>query len=192
MTMPTTPTPLSFPTRGQWRSWLRKNHAKSSGAWVQLYKKHMNRGLAYADAVEEALCFGWVDGQLRRIDGRRHMLRFTPRRPNSIWARSNITRVKKLMKAKKMTAAGLKLFRTARRERNTAPDASVPRSLSLPHDLRQALVERRIAWQHWQNRPPSARRIAIWWVRSAKKPETRRRRVRNIVSNAARYAKAHY
>ncbi len=186
------PKPRSFPTRLAWRRWLRRHHAKGSGVWVQLYKKHVNRGLQYPEAVEEALCFGWVDGQLRRLDDRRHMLRFTPRRPNSVWAPSNIARVRKLSKAKRMTAAGLKVFRSAKLERQTAPDASVARSLILPPDLRRALRGRRLAWQHWQNRPPSARRIAIWWVRSAKQPATRLRRIRNIVSNAARYAKAHY
>lgn len=182
----------SFRTRDQWRLWLRKNHAKNNGIWLQLNKKHVQRGLQYAEAVEEALCYGWIDGQLRRIDDQQHMLRFSPRRPNSVWAPSNIARVKRLIAAKKMTAAGLKLFKLAKFEKQTAPIASTPKSLSLPTDLKLALMKNRLAWKHWQTRPPSAKRIAIWWVRSAKHSETRLRRIKNIVSNTARYEKAHY
>lgn len=187
-----TTTPRSFSNRSTWRAWLRKNHATSSGIWVRCYRKHIQRGLKYADAVEEALCFGWIDGQLRRLDGQRFALRFSPRKSGSVWAPSNIIRVKKLITAEKMTAAGLKKFRSATLEQRTAPDASSARSLTLPSDLKRALLQRPVAWKHFQNRPPSSRRIAIWWVRTAKKVETRQRRIGNIVSNAARYAKPHY
>lgn len=184
--------PISFSNRGQWRSWLTKNHAKNKGVWVRFYKKFVQRGLKYTDAVEEALCFGWIDGQLRRIDDRRHMIRFSPRQPNSVWARSNIARVKKLIKVKRMTPAGLKLFKSAKLEQQTAPDASMPKSLMIPPDLKQALLKRPISWKHFQGYPPSNRRLAIWWVRTAKKPETRMRRIRNIVANAAKFARPQY
>lgn len=186
------PVTISFSTRNQWRLWLKKNHASNKGVWVQLYKKHIQRGLQYSDAVEEALCFGWIDGQLKRIDNRQHKIRFTPRNKNSVWAPSNITRVKKMIKEKKMTPAGLNLFRSANLEQQTAPTTSNTRSLVLPPDLKRALMRQRVAWQHWQNRPPSGRRIAIWWVRTAIQPETRLRRIQNIVRNTARYAKPHY
>lgn len=190
--MPKLPKPLSFQTPSQWRLWLKKNHAKSNDVWLRLNKKHIRRGLQYTDAVEEALCFGWIDGQLRRLNDQQHVIRFSPRRPNSVWAPSNIIRVKKMIKSKKMTAAGLKLFKVAKLEQKTAPAVTAPKSLTLPSDLKQALMDNHRAWKHWQNRPPSAKRIAIWWVRNAKQPETRQRRLKNIVSNTARYAKAHY
>jgi uncharacterized protein YdeI (YjbR/CyaY-like superfamily) len=184
--------PISFAIRNQWRAWLRVHYKTSPGVWLKLYKKHVSRGLQYAEAVEEALCYGWIDGQLRRIDETQHMLRFSPRRQHSVWAPSNIARVKKLIREKKMTPAGLKLFRSAKLVVQTAPDSTKPRSLVLPPDLKRALMKNKIAWQHWQNRPPSAKRIAIWWVRTAKQPATRLRRIKNIVSNTAKYARAHY
>lgn len=182
--------PRFFPSRIAWRAWLKKNHASKSEQWVLFYKKHVGKGMQYPEAVEEALCFGWVDGQLRSIDDQTHMLRFTPRRSGSVWATSNIARVKRLIKEKKMTPAGLKVF--APTKQNTAPVASTPKSLNLPPDLSRGLRARVTAWKNWQTYPPSFRRLAIWWVRSAKKPETRVRRIRKVVANAAKHPKPQY
>lgn len=181
-----------FASRAPWRAWLKKHHASSTGVWVRLNKKHVGQGLQYAEAVEEALCFGWIDGQLRRIDDRSHMVRFTPRRAGSIWAPSNIARMKRLIKEGRMTPAGRRVFKPAEVKRRTAPTAAAPTSLRLPPDLAKALRKSPKARKHFLNYPPSHRRIAIWWVRSAKHPETRERRIRNIVQNAAAHSRAGY
>ena len=156
------------------------------------YKKHLSRGLTYPDAVEEALCFGWIDGQLRRIDDTRHILRFTPRRAGSVWAPSNVARVKKLIKEKKMTPAGLTVFRASKTAKNPAPKAKTKARIVLPSELRRALMANRKAWMHFQNYPKSFRRTAIWWVSSAKQKETQSRRILKVVQNAAAHAKPHY
>lgn len=183
-----------FTTRSAWRNWLRRHHSIEKESWLVLYKKHVRPAtLTYEDAVEEALCFGWIDGQLRRIDDRKHMLRFSPRRPGSTWAPSNITRVRKLIRERKMTKTGLRLFKTAKLEQQTAPTVRTTtretKRIVVPSDLRKALQARPIALRHFLSYPPSFRLLAIRWVQNAKKPETRQRRIRNVVRNAATHAR---
>lgn len=181
-------------TPSAWRAWLRKNHTRKKEVWVVFYKKHTGRkALAYVDAVEEALCYGWIDGQLRRIDDEKHMLRFSPRRPGSVWAPSNIKRVRKLIRERRMTAAGLKLFRAAKLETRTALTVKTVmkkyKRIVVPPDLRRALASKPIALKHFLGYPPSFRLLAIHWVRNAKKLETRQRRIKNVVSNASKYSR---
>ena len=105
MTKPTNP--LEFEDRCQWRTWLKKNHSIETEAWLILYKKkYQDQGLTLDEAVEEALCFGWIDSTLRSLDEKRYALRYSPRKQNSIWSMSNIQRVEKLIAEGKMTAAG--------------------------------------------------------------------------------------
>lgn len=99
---------IYFKDRSAFRKWLEKNFDKKPCLWLGFFKKHLARGLTYNDAVEEALCFGWIDGILKRIDDKKHVIRFSPRRENSVWASSNIARVKKMIKEGKMTEAGEK------------------------------------------------------------------------------------
>ena len=125
--------PTIFNSRNEWRAWLRKHHKSKKEIWLIFYKKHLNKkSLAYTDAVEEALCFGWIDGQLRRIDSARHMIRFSPRRPGSIWAPSNIKRVRKMIREKKMTKNGLTLFKQADLRAQTAPTVAAARKKLKP------------------------------------------------------------
>ncbi len=190
--------PTIFNSRDEWRAWLRKNHKTEKEIWLIFYKKHLNKkSLAYADAVEEALCFGWIDGQLRGIDSARHMIRFSPRRPGSIWAPSNIKRVKKMIREKKMTKAGLTLFEQADLKAQTAPTVAAAtrkksKRIVVPPDLQKALAARPKALEHFTNYPPSFRLIAVRWILTAKHKETRLRRIRDIVSNAAKHARPAY
>lgn len=185
--------PLHFANRAAWRTWLRAHHRRNGGVWVLLYKKQVGRGMTYEAAVQEALCFGWIDGQLRRIDDRCHMLRFSARRKGSVWAPSNIARVKQLIREKKMTTAGLAVFRSARRQKQRiVPTAASQPRIILPTDLRKMFVANRRAWMHFQNYPKSFRRTAIFWVTGAKQKKTRKRRIRAVVANAARYVSPHY
>jgi len=105
---------LYFKHRGEWRAWLRRNSGKAKEVWLLFYKKKAGKPcIGYDDAVEEALCFGWVDSMVKRIDETRYAQRFTPRKPESMWSASNIHRVRKLIAKRKMTAAGLQAFRSA-------------------------------------------------------------------------------
>jgi uncharacterized protein YdeI (YjbR/CyaY-like superfamily) len=166
-------------TRQAWRAWLRKNHAKKQEAWVVFYKKHMGKkGPSYQDILEEALCFGWIDGPLKRIDGEKHMIKFTPRRPRSVWAESNINRVKRMVAEGKMTLAGLKAF-----EGHEA--RAVPKHIEMPPDLEKALRGNSRARENFQKWPPSNRKHFFWWIMSAKRPETRERRISEVVKRAA-------
>lgn len=184
----------AFRDRQAWRAWLNKNHENKKEIWLLFYKKYLGiKSLAYADAVEEALCFGWIDGVLKRIDNEKHKIRFSPRRPGSVWAPSNITRVRKMIREKKMTEAGLKLFKTAKLETQTAPTVKTvlkkSKRIIIPPDLRQALAAKPKALEHFTNYPPSFRLLAINWVKTAKHEQTRRRRIGDIAANAAKHAK---
>lgn len=187
----------TFRNRQVWRAWLNKNHGKKKEVWLVFYKKHTEKkSLAYTDAVEEALCFGWIDGMLKRIDERRHMIRFSPRRPGSIWAPSNVARVRKMIREKKITEAGLRLYKSAKLETQTAPTIKTKlkksKRIIIPPDLRQALAKNPKALANFKSYPPSFRLLAIHWVRSAKKSETRQRRIRDIAANAAKHEKPTY
>lgn len=187
----------TFRNRQAWRGWLNKNHSKKKEIWLVFYKKHTSKkSLAYTDAVEEALCFGWIDGMLKRIDSERHKIRFSPRRPGSLWAPSNIARVRKMIRAKKMIEAGLKLYRTAKLETQTAPTVKTvlkkSKQIVVPPDLRQALAKNPKALANFKSYPPSFRLLAINWVKTAKHEQTRQRRIRDIATNAAKHAKPAY
>lgn len=184
----------TFRNRQAWRAWLMKYHEKKKEIWLVFYKKHTNKkSLVYTDAVEEALCFGWIDGLLKRIDNEKHKIRFSPRRPGSVWAPSNIARVRKMIREKKMTEAGLTLFKSAKLETQTAPTVKTvlkkSKRIIIPPDLRQALAAKPKALEHFTNYPPSFRLLAINWVKTAKHEQTRRRRIRDVVANAAKHAK---
>ena len=171
--------PLLFRTRQAWRSWLGKNHAKKREAWVVFYKKHVKKkGVTYLDVLEEALCFGWIDGPLKRIDGEKHAIKFTPRRKRSVWAESNIERAKRMIKLGKMTSAGLEAFKGHEAR-------AVPKIIVMPEDLEKALNANPHAWENFQRFPPSHRKHFFWWILSSKKPETRERRISEVVKRAA-------
>ena len=172
---------LYVKNRVEWRSWLRKNANGSDEVWLLYYKKESGKPrIAYDDAVEEALCFGWIDSTVRRIDEARYAQRFTPRKPQSRWSPSNIQRAKKLIAEGKMTPAGLQAF--SPRVRRETP----PMPTRLPKDLARQFRMQSEAWEHFQHFPPGYRRITIGWVASAKKEETRLKRLHQLIESSAR------
>ena len=124
-----------FKSRKEWRKWLEKNHDKKKEIWLIYYKKHTGKPtIPYDDAVEEALCFGWIDSTLKRIDDKKHAQRYTPRRPRSIWSNPNIKRAEKMIKQGKMKPAGMKLYK------KKTPELEVDMELiKMPPDLKKAL-----------------------------------------------------
>ncbi len=161
-------------TRDAWRRWLAKNHASSDGVWLVYFKKASGKPrIEYGEAVEEALCFGWVDSKGETIDDERAMLKFTPRNPKSAWSKPNKERVARLMEEGKMTEAGLAAIATAKRNGTwTALDAV--EALKVPPDLAKALAANKKAKGYFDAFSPSSRKIILWWIESAsaKKPET--------------------
>ncbi len=172
-----------FKDLDQWRAWLKENHATEKEAWLIFYKKHVNKpGLTYVEALEEALCFGWIDGILKRIDGQKHMIRFSPRRKNSIWSQQNKKRVAKLTKEGRMTEVGLARVKEAKA--NGQWDKATLREdiTRVPVELAEALARNEPARQNFEALAPSYRKQFLYWVSMAKGRETRARRVAETVA----------
>lgn len=177
--------PFFAEERGTWRAWLERNGTGSREVWVLFYKRHTGRPcLSYEAAVEEALCFGWIDGKLRRIDDEKHVIRFSPRKPRSVWSESNKRRVQEMIRQGKMTEAGMALVR-AGKESGAWDRASEPTPDAPPDDLAAALARNRRARRRFEAMAPSHRRSYIGWVVQAKRAETRARRIREVVRRAA-------
>jgi uncharacterized protein YdeI (YjbR/CyaY-like superfamily) len=154
--------------------------------YVGYWKKATGKpSLTWSEAVGQALCFGWIDGRLNSIDSERHMQRFTPRRPNSNWSKVNIEKVVKLKEAGLMRPAGLKAFEARRQDRSGVYAFEQRKDAKLPKDYEKRLRANPAAWEYWQDRPPSYRKTATHWVVSAKKEETRERRLEQLIECSA-------
>jgi len=164
-------------SRIEWRAWLEKNHLRNKGIWLVTYKKHWGeKHVPYEDVVEEALCFGWVDSLGRKLDDERSMLWMAPRRPGSKWSKPNKLRIAKLTAAGSMAPAGLAKVDAAKR--NGAWNAlDAVEALEIPPDLAEALDGYPAARGNFDAFPRSVRRGTLEWIASAKKTETRARRV---------------
>jgi uncharacterized protein YdeI (YjbR/CyaY-like superfamily) len=171
--------------RAEWRRWLERHHATSGRVWLVMRKKDSRApGVTYEEAIEEALCFGWVDGQAKRLDGERSGLSFSPRRSTSGWAATNKRRVEQLIASGRMTEAGLAAVERAKANGSwSALDAS--EALIVPEDLAASLRANPAAERHFEAFPPSARKMALAWIYAAKRPETRAKRVAETVRLAA-------
>jgi uncharacterized protein YdeI (YjbR/CyaY-like superfamily) len=170
---------LEFRTRAQWRKWLAAHHHDSAGVWLVFLKGDgARRCVSYEDAVREALCFGWIDSLLKRLDDKRYVRKFTPRRPGSGWSDSNRRRWAELDAAGLLAAAG----------RAAAPTdkASTPPPIpEMVDDLATALREHPAARRAFEALPPSQRRRYAAWIHLARRPETRERRVREAIAMLA-------
>jgi uncharacterized protein YdeI (YjbR/CyaY-like superfamily) len=171
--------------RKSWRQWLLKNHASSPGIWMIYYKKQSGqRKLHYGEAVEEALCFGWIDSLPRKLDKQRAMLKFTPRRTKSAWSQLNKTRIEKLIKDGLMTTAGLAKIEQAKKDGSwdklTSSDLHIDGN-SLPPELLKALSKNKKALENFKSFPPGYRSQFLFWIDSAKRPETKEARIQQTV-----------
>jgi uncharacterized protein YdeI (YjbR/CyaY-like superfamily) len=174
-----------FKTRGEWRKWLEENGSSSDGLWMINYKMHTGRKcIPYVEAVEEALCFGWIDGKIRRINDEYFIRLFTPRRTGSRWSKYNIERIEKMIKEGRVKKAGLDAYNEIFRKPELAYDNRTSGDQEIPEDLLSALKENKSALSNFMNFPPSARRLYIGWLNSAKKAETRPGRIMKIVDAA--------
>jgi uncharacterized protein YdeI (YjbR/CyaY-like superfamily) len=173
---------LYFTERKEWRKWLEKNHSTCEEVWLRYYKKPSGKPrIPYADAVEEALCFGWIDGKIKRINEDYFIQRFSPRRQGSRWSKYNIDRIEKLKKAGLMKLSGLKAFAEALEKPGLIYEDRRDGIPIEPDDLLAALQKNKTAIRNFNNFTLSSRRMFIEWLNSARKPETRIRRIKKIV-----------
>lgn len=177
-------------TRDEWRAWLEKNHTRTEGVWLVTYKKASGKPrVGYEEAVEEALCFGWIDSKANKLDDERSMLWMSPRKPRTGWARTNKERIERLIASGRMTAAGLAKIQAAKQDGSwNALDAA--EALEIPPDLEKALAEHGAARQNFEAFPPSTKKGILTWIGTAKKPETRAKRVEETARLAAENIRA--
>jgi uncharacterized protein YdeI (YjbR/CyaY-like superfamily) len=173
---------LYFQTRKEWRDWLERNSSAAEEAWLIYYKKESGKPrIPYADAVEEALCFGWIDGKIKSISKDYYIQRFTPRRPGSRWSKYNIERVRRLIKEGLMKPEGMAAFSEVLSKPHLAYENRSDGEPEIPEDLLKALKKNKKALNYFTGFPASARRIYIAWMKDARRPETRERRIAKIV-----------
>ncbi len=174
---------LAPPTRAAWRAWLAEHHADSPGVWLIIRKKNSPQpGVTYEEAVEEALCFGWIDSKTITLDATRFKQVFTPRKPRGTWAKSNKERVARLIEQGLMTPAGLAAIELA--VANGAWTALDAGDEQIPDDFANALAANPAAALHWHGFSASVRKGILYWIASAKRPETRARRIARTVELA--------
>lgn len=168
---------LELGSRRAWRQWLKQHHTSSSGVWLVYFKEHTGiPSIPYDESVREALCFGWVDSLIRRIDDDRYARKFTPRKPGSAWSASNRKRWAELQADGSLAPAGRAAAPTG------APDATPPEVPELPDYIARALRRNRRAWSAFQGLSPRERTRYIAWIHLAKRPETKERRIRESVA----------
>jgi uncharacterized protein YdeI (YjbR/CyaY-like superfamily) len=179
-------TPKAFRTPSAFRAWLEKHHATASELEVRIFKVHAaHRGLTYAQALDEALCFGWIDGVIHTLDEDSFRQRFTPRKARSTWSRRNLVHVERLKKAGRMAPAGLAAYEARDQLQTPAAWFDEERPELSPQSL-QVFRANEKAWAYFQAQAPSYRHMTSHWVMSAKKEETRARRLGILIDCCAR------
>lgn len=177
--------PIIFKDRTTWRSWLEGNHSDRDEVWVFHFKKGSSKkGLTHEEAVEEALCFGWIDSRLVRVDEEKYALRYTPRKPDSVWSKINKEKADRMIRAGKMTSAGLAKIEEAKRSGSWQKAYTNIKRDRIPTDLKKALQMDERAWSNFQNFANSYTNMYIGWVTSSKTNETRRKRIAKVVEQS--------
>ena len=169
--------------REQWRNWLSRNHATKAGIWLVFYNKQASMpAIAYEAAVEEALCFGWIDSILKKIDAARYAQKFTPRSDKSKWSALNKKRANKMIKQGRMTEVGLAKITAAKKSGLWDRDARPKISLDVPPEFAEALARNKKAKEYFDKLAPTYHRHYIAWIAIAKRPETKKRRIAESIA----------
>lgn len=178
-----------FPSAADWRAWLEKNHASEGEIWLIYYKRASGKpSLTHDEALDEALCYGWIDGIVSRLDGERYMQKWTPRKPGSVWSAANKARIEKLTHEGRMAAPGLAKVAAAQRDGSWDKLSDIDRigrPPEIPEDLKKALAEKPDVMEKFERLPPSQKKLWGWWILSAKRPETRARRIAETIKGVA-------
>lgn len=173
---------LYVKTRSEWRKWLAENYSSSDGVWLIFYKKSSGKPrVEYNDAVEEALCFGWIDSKLKKVNEEYYIQHFTPRRKGSLWSKYNMERVKSLIDKGLMMPAGLAEYHKALDNPKLVYDNRMDGEPEIPADLLEALNLNPQALANFMAFSPSSRRMYLLWLKDAKRPETQQTRLKKIV-----------
>lgn len=182
--------PLFFSNRNAWRTWLSLNHNKAIAVWLVFYKKKATKtNITLRDAVEEAICFGWIDGKLKRIDTERFTVRFSPRKSNSVWSKINRDNANHLIESGQMTTAGLAKIEEAKKSGawdNAYTNAVVE---PIPCDLREAFEINPLAWKNFCGFANTYRNSYVGWINQAKTSQTRQRRIGKVVEQSLKNKK---
>lgn len=176
---------LLFKNRNEWRSWLEKNHMIVNEVWLIHYKKSLSKkSVNHFEAVEEALCFGWIDSKLKKIDEERFILKYSPRKSKSVWSKINKNTTEKMISLGKMTQAGFNAIDVAKKQ--GLWDTAYANLIKdrLPSDLKKALMGNKTAWNNFQHFANSYRNMYIGWVKNAKTSETRTKRISTVVKRS--------
>lgn len=183
---------LAFKTPDALEKWLAKNHSASNGVWLKIYKKGSGTPtVSYAQAVDVALCYGWIDGLLNPVDEKAYMIRFTPRRSKSIWSKRNIEKVSHLINDGKMKPAGLKEIEKAKADGRWEQAYDSPSNMEMPDDFLKALSKIPKAKNFFQTLNKTNTYAIAWRLQTAKKPETREKRMKIILEMLSKEEKFH-
>ena len=173
---------ISFQTQKKWRDWLSKNHSVTEGIWLLLYKKDSGiKSINHDEALDEALCFGWIDGQAKSYDDESYLQKFTPRRKKSIWSKRNTEKVVQLIQNRKMHAAGLAEVEAAKADGRWAKAYDSPANMKIPDDFLKELSKKPEAFAFFNTLNKTNKFSIGWRLQTAKKPETREKRMRAII-----------
>lgn len=178
--------PIFFRSPEEFRVWLEGNHAGESALWVGFHRKATGRAsMTWPESVDEALCYGWIDGVRRKIDDERYAIRFTPRRPGSNWSAVNLRRMEELLKDGRVRPAGRAAYEARDPSRTDAYSFEQRDRATLPEEFEREFRAHADAWAYFERQPPGYRRTATWWVVSAKREDTRRRRFSTLLEDSA-------
>lgn len=183
---------LSFPSPREWENWLEKNHDKYLGIWIKFFKK--NSGITtvtYPEALEEALCYGWIDSQSKKFDEKSYLQKFTPRRPNSIWSKINKRYITRLIKSGKMKTPGLKKVEEAKKNGQWKLAYNSPSDMKMPEDFLDKLKDNKRANLFFKTLNKTNKYAIAWRLQTAKKPETKRERMKKILEMLENSKKFH-
>lgn len=184
--------PIFFSRQQEWHEWLEKHHATSDGVWLRLAKKGSSlQSLSYAEALESALCYGWIDAQKKAESDQAWLQRFTPRRAKSIWSKVNREKATALIAAGRMQPAGLAQVERAKRDGRWESAYDSPATAEVPDDLQAALRLNKAAAAFFHTLDKANRYAILWRIQTAKKAETRARRIRQFVEMLAHHEKIH-
>lgn len=178
--------PIFFPTPAAFRRWLKKNHKTAKELLVGFYKKGSGRPtITWPESVDEALCFAWIDGVRRSLDDDSYVIRFTPRRPGSNWSLVNIRKAEALIRDGRMERAGLAAFEARKGERSGVYSFEQREQAKLDREAEAKFRANKAAWKFFQSQPPGYRKVAVFYVMSAKRAETRAKRLQTLIDDSA-------
>ena len=178
--------PTYFATPAKFRAWLRRNHSSERELLVGFYKRGSGMpSITWPESVDEALCYGWIDGVRRRVDDERYTIRFTPRKKRSTWSAVNVARAKELVAAGRMTAAGLAAFEARSDDRTAIYSYEQRKTATLGAAFEKEFRRNKKAWKFFSEQAPWYRRTAAHWVTTAKKEETRKKRLAELIADSS-------